>query len=251
MKDLYVTKGLPKQSQQCPSRDTQRSGARTRTWEAEGYPSLAKTTWTSAPARWGFTPSNYPTSQLSSLSAGLEPLCPPLSSSGTSQLLYTKKNSIVWEKSCVSVPRSPSLQLSHGMTAKTSTCRGKLHELSLLQVEERYLPDCYSVQCFKCVLFSHCGMFLLWMFATSSQKFQWRWPKPAVELYFQFSLIQLTSCRYKLFIPQYDVCVWSITFTGGISGSSVWSGMYVKQAHLLCKTRGFIKIIFKSLLFPF
>lgn len=76
------------------------------------------------------------------------------------------------KKSCVSVPRSPSLQLSHGMTAKTSTCRGKLHELSLLQVEERYLPDCYSVQCFKCVLFSHCGMFLLWMFATSSQKFQ-------------------------------------------------------------------------------
>lgn len=86
MKDLNMTKGLPKQSQQCPSRDTQRSGARTRTWEAEGYPSLAKTTWTSAPAQWGFIPANYPTSQLSSLSAGLEPLCPPLSSSSCQPL---------------------------------------------------------------------------------------------------------------------------------------------------------------------
>lgn len=69
MKNRNVNKGLTKHNQQCPSCVTQFSVAKTLTREADGYPYFAETTWTLAPARWGFITTNCPISQLSSLSA--------------------------------------------------------------------------------------------------------------------------------------------------------------------------------------
>lgn len=46
MKNLNVNKGLTKYNQQCLSYVTQFSVAKKVTWEADGYPYFAETTWT-------------------------------------------------------------------------------------------------------------------------------------------------------------------------------------------------------------